>query len=599
MCAESLSDFVPGWLALMSRTVGGVSRALVVLGTADSGPYLPRAIWPDGVPSSVGLASIVDAAIAERRGVVRDAPTLRGDGERRLAHAHVAYPIVAAGALHGAIAFELASRSDDELRATMRRVQWGMPWIERRLSDHETAGTAANGGRLGTMLDLVATCARERRYRAAATALATEIATRFGCERVGIGFLEGTYAQVEALSHSAQFSRRSTLVERIGAAMDEAVEQRVTLVFPEPAGGVPRIVRDQGRLSEFASGGAVCTVPFKGAEGVCGAITLERPADEPFDIPTVELAEAVGALIGPLLETQRRDDRPLVGKIVVSARSTAGALFGAGHLGLKLGCALALAVVALAFLLRGDYRVSADTLIEGSVQRAVSAPIAGFVAESKHRAGDTVHRGDLLARLDDRDLRLEQAKWRSQARQHQQAYRDAMAKSNRADIQVAKAQLGQSEAELALVEEKLARTRLLAPFDGIVVSGDLSQSMGAPVAQGDVLFRVAPLDGWRVILEVDERDMRDVRVGAAGRVVLSGETGAILPFVVERTTPVSETRDGRNYFRVEARLLDAARFLRPGMRGVGKIEVEPRRYVWIWTHTLIDWVELGLWSYFS
>jgi hypothetical protein len=32
------------------------------------------------------------------------------------------------------------------------------------------------------------------------------------------------------------------------------------------------------------------------------------------------------------------------------------------------------------------------------------------------------------------------------------------------------------------------------------------------------------------------------------------------------------------------------------MEGVGKIEVEQRKLVWIWTHTLTDWIRLWLWS---
>jgi hypothetical protein len=33
------------------------------------------------------------------------------------------------------------------------------------------------------------------------------------------------------------------------------------------------------------------------------------------------------------------------------------------------------------------------------------------------------------------------------------------------------------------------------------------------------------------------------------------------------------------------------------MEGVGKIYVEERKLIWIWTHTLIDWMRLWLWSW--
>ena len=67
-----------------------------------------------------------------------------------------------------------------------------------------------------------------------------------------------------------------------------------------------------------------------------------------------------------------------------------------------------------------------------------------------------------------------------------------------------------------------ARTRLSAPLDGLVVSGDLSQSLGAPLERGDVLFEVGPLDGYRIMLEVDEREVAQVRPGQQGDLALSG-----------------------------------------------------------------------------
>jgi hypothetical protein len=62
-------------------------------------------------------------------------------------------------------------------------------------------------------------------------------------------------------------------------------------------------------------------------------------------------------------------------------------------------------------------------------------------------------------------------------------------------------------------------------------------------------------------------------------------------------TPVSTSEDGRNYFRVEAKMDRGAERLRPGMEGVGKIEVGERRLIWIWTRSLTDWLRLQLWSW--
>ena len=150
---------------------------------------------------------------------------------------------------------------------------------------------------------------------------------------------------------------------------------------------------------------------------------------------------------------------------------------------------------------------------------------------------------------------------------------------------------------MALAAEKLARSRILAPFDGIVVSGDLSQMLGSPVEKGKTLFEIAPLDSYRLIVQVDERDVRYIAVGQSGTVALAGKPGDPLPIILSKITPVTVAEEGRNSFRVEARLSEHGLHLRPGMEGVAKIEAGRRSIVWIWMHPVVDWLRLAAWKY--
>jgi RND family efflux transporter MFP subunit len=256
---------------------------------------------------------------------------------------------------------------------------------------------------------------------------------------------------------------------------------------------------------------------------------------------------------------------------------------------------LALLVITLVHV---DHRVSARTTIEGATQIAAVAPFDGFVAEGLVRAGDTVRRGQPLARLDDRDLRLERSRWQSEREQLQRRYQVAMASADRGAMGVFAAQINQAEAQLTLAEDKLSRVLLTAPYDGVVVSGDLSQLIGAPVEQGKLLFEVAPLEAYRVVLQVDDRDIGRLAVGQGGDLVLSSQPGRPMPFTVRSITPVSAQHDGRNVFRVEAHLdaADLAR-LRPGMEGVGKVTVGRASLLWVWTHGFVDWLRLALWNW--
>jgi RND family efflux transporter MFP subunit len=595
--AATFGAFAQAWLVLQCKLIAGVRRGLVTNGLGEEGPFAPIAFWPEGKGGTLGLLSAAELAIEERRGVLRDSSSGQGDAKLHQVICHIAYPLLIDGRLHGAVAIELTAGAEHELRLAMRNLQWGIGWIEARLRRTESGRFSPLHKRLASVLDLVSASVDKERFQAAATAVATDIATDLGCERASIGFLRGKHIKVSALSHSAQFTQRSNLIEQIGGLMDEAMDQRATLVYPAPEDAPVQLLRNHAKLAKAHDECALCTVPLTLNGKIVGALTLERPGEVGFDQQTVEFCEAVAAIIGPILDIRRRQDQWLVGKIWDSAKFLGRRIFGAGHVALKMFLiSLAGATLFLAFA-TGDYRVAADTRVEGSVQRVVAAPIDGYVAMARVRAGDIVRKGEVMAQLDDRDLLLERAKWVSQQQQHLQQYRDALAKSNRADIAVLKAQLGQAEAELALAGEKLRRLRLVAPFDGLIVSGDLSHSLGSPVAQGDVMFRVAPLDAYRVILEVDERDIANVHAGKPGKLVLTGKSDAVLPFNVERITPVSEAREGRNFFRVEAKLGQTPEFLRPGMKGVGKIEVGERKLIWIWTHTLVDWFKMALWSY--
>jgi multidrug resistance efflux pump len=76
------------------------------------------------------------------------------------------------------------------------------------------------------------------------------------------------------------------------------------------------------------------------------------------------------------------------------------------------------------------------------------------------------------------------------------------------------------------------------------MKGDLSQSLGVPVEKGQVLFEVAPLESYRVIVEVDERDITDIAVDQKGELVLSSMPDDVFTLVIEKITPVSIAKEG-------------------------------------------------------
>jgi hypothetical protein len=350
-------------------------------------------------------------------------------------------------------------------------------------------------------------------------------------------------------------------------------------------------------LARATAAQAIVSMPLLLGGKCVGVLTVERDGAVPFTILETEWLEACAGLLPAALEQKRRAERGHVARLADDGRTLLARLFGSRYLVWKFCGSLIAVLLASLLLIHMDYRVRASTLIEGQVQRAAVAPFEGFVAESFVRPGDVVGKGQVLCTLEDRDLRLEKDRWSAESEQRLRELRKAMANHELAQVQIVGAQLRQAQAQLALVSEKLERARVVAPFDGIVISGDLSQLIGSPVELGKKLFEIAPLEGYRVILQVDETEIRNVRIGQSGRLLISGIAGEPLPFTVSKVTPVATAEDGRNVFRVEAELERLPPNLRPGMQGVGKISTGRRQLWWIVTHSFTDWLRVTLWKW--
>lgn len=313
--------------------------------------------------------------------------------------------------------------------------------------------------------------------------------------------------------------------------------------------------------------------------------------------PTAQLVlRTSAALAEPLLRRWHAAERPLAVQAWAALRRAGKRLSGPGHWAWKAGAAAVVLVLAVLLLVPVDDRVTAHTVIEGRTRQLVTAPFEGFIAEARVRPGDRVHQGQVLLRLDDRDLKLEQAKLRGERDQAAGKLRQAMADRDAASVALASAELQGAEGQLALVEAKLARAQLVAPMDGLVVSGDWVQQLGAPVELGKEMFEIAS-EGYRVVLHVPERDIARVHTGQRGVLRLAGQPQQGHDFELSRVTATASVEEGTNGFRAEAAWVGEVPALSPGMQGVSKVVVGTSNLLTIWTRESLDWLRLKLWQY--
>ncbi len=574
------------WLATLCSFIPGVHSAVFMV--PDRGKNSIRTVAK--LPASLGqindFISIVKYTLKSREhGYFPNARTI-GDQ----AYDFFSLPVLMQSKIFGILIIKVKHLPESRHAAVFNSLKRGVKWL--RLGNV----TSTQGDNFySSVVGLLAACFEQGSYQQGLIRMVTELTREFNCERVAFAEFRHHHCYVVAISNSSSFDDRSNLVRKIADAMDEAVEQDSAMVFPDP--DAKQIQRAHQDLARKFGAGSLCSIPLIHDQEVFGAVTLLRSEEMPFDSETLDLCQQALSLITPFLALKHDDEKSLFRKIGVRLKKRLGNFFGFKNLVLKLFAITAVIVLSLAVLIESDFRVSADAILEGKIQRVVAAPISGYLLSASVRAGDTVRKGDVMASLDDAELKLELAKNSGQLQKARREYRQAQSERDLVNIRVIREQINQTKAEIALTRQQLANIRLIAPFDGVVIEGDLSQLLGSPVERGDTLFKIAPLEGYRIILKVDESDISFISQGQTGTLVLSSLSDHSLPLTVEKITTVAKADDGANIFRVEASLNNAPDLLRPGMEGVGKVNVGRARIIWIWTHEITDWLQLWVWSW--
>ena len=590
--ARSPGAFFRPWLAMQCGLVPRAIGGLLLVETDNR--YAMAAVWPDDGRDVSQIAEAAGPALRQRRGVVH----YLADGGGYSNSACVAHPVEIDGRFRAVLVVQVAQASAADLRSTVHQLRWGVGWLEalfRRLQSQEDEDRIK---RMTCAMDILSDAGEQRQLHGCVVAVANQLAVRLGCSRVSIGLARHGRVRLAAISHSAVVEEKSRVVETIENAMEEALVQRGTVVVPDKAAAERRVSlahRDLARM--IAASASVASVVMTSADRAVGVITLERDDGAAFDPAAIQLLEVVAHLLGPLVEMKVQRQRLVTGRLVEGIGSSLTALVAPRRLAIKVAAAAILCLLVYGAFAQADFRVSGKALVEGAIQRVVVAPFEGYVSAAPVRAGDVVAAGQTLATLDDREMALEAVRARSDYAEQVLKYNDAMGHHDPVAARVAGALIEESKARLTQAEDKLARARIIAPWAGIVVSGDLSQMLGSPVDKGQVLFQLAPLDSYRVILQVDERDISFISTGQSGQLILTGFSSRSFPFKVKMVTPVATASEGRNFFRVEAEIADPDKQLRPGMEGVGKVSIARHRLLWIWTRPLVEWAIISAWKW--
>jgi RND family efflux transporter MFP subunit len=457
--------------------------------------------------------------------------------------------------------------------------------------------------KFASVLDVMVLVNAEKRFYAAALAFCNGVASRFNCDRTSLGWLEKGYIRLRCISRTERFDRNMAAAKALEVAMEEAFDQNEEVVWP-PLEGQTLITKDHESFAEAHRSGHACSLPLRLDEKPVAVLTCERQS-KPFSETELRQLRLLCDQVARRFSELKSHDRWFGARWAAGTKEQLARLVGPEHTWAKVLGLIGTVVVILLLLPIFNYRVEGNFSVRSDDVAYLTAPYDGYIRSVPVRPGDPVKAGATLLSLDTADLELEEASTSADLNRYLRDTEKARAEAENAhltkapslaEMRISLALADQARARLDLARYRLSQAQIKAPFDGVLVEPDLRQRVGAPVKQGDSLFKIARIDTQYVEAEINERDVHEILNKTDGLVAFVAQPKLKFPIRVVRIEPSAVAKEGKNVFNVRAAFAGPIQpWWRPGMSGVCKLKVEKRTLLWILTHRTLDFLRLWLW----
>jgi membrane fusion protein (multidrug efflux system) len=227
-----------------------------------------------------------------------------------------------------------------------------------------------------------------------------------------------------------------------------------------------------------------------------------------------------------------------------------------------------------------NLEISALGTLQADQAITVRPEITGIVTSIDFEDGERVEKGDLIIKLDDKDLtaRLMQAEarltlTRANYQRAQQLLKQGSGTARARDE--ALNDFKSAEAEVAAAETALHKATITAPFSGII--GLRQVSLGEYVTAGQAIATLADVDNLRIDFRVSEVFLTEIGKGQEVNVIFDALPEQVYTGVISALDPVVSI-EGRA-LSVRAILQNVDGKLRPGLFGRVEIVTDTRRSI--------------------
>lgn len=444
--------------------------------------------------------------------------------------------------------------------------------------DHESKHLAA-------IADLVSRIESSSSLQSAGQIACDSVARHLNASQVTIGvrYSDQVECRILASSRSEESLTPDRRVILLEAALNESIQRGELGTWPANPSDQCHSLATHRQLVEHSQSGRVISAPLRSHQGEIVGAWLVR-FDSP-DTPSylLNFVQAAATPVGSALLAMRRSEKSVLAKrwlqITTQIRHRQGRWITAL-------CLLAIAALWIPL----PYQVRASCEINPVSLRYVTAPFDARLLHAVVSPGDEVAQDQLLAQLDGEELRVELSGATAEVDRAAKERDGHLAEKEINAAQVSRLEMARMDAKARLLRQRNAQLEIRSPVTGVVISGDLRQSEGAPLTTGQTMFEIAPLDEMVLEIGISESDISHVKVGQAIEAVLNSLPDRTWTGSIERIHPRADLVDQDYVFVAEAHFQNQANLLRPGMKGRVKITAASHPLGWNLFHKAIDQV---------
>ena len=209
---------------------------------------------------------------------------------------------------------------------------------------------------------------------------------------------------------------------------------------------------------------------------------------------------------------------------------------------------------------------SGTATLEAEADAEVIAKVGGEVRRIFVEEGDVVRAGQVLAQLDDRQLRLQAAQTRAARAKAERDFTRQVELHDKGLVSAGafenlKYDLDNQVAADDLAQLNLSYSEIRAPFAGIVAIRHIK--VGQEIAIGEKIFRVTDPTPLKANVFVPERELARLKPGQPATISVDALAGRNFPATVKLVSPVVDAATAT--FKVTLEVNDPKGDLKPGM----------------------------------